>query len=333
MWHLERRECRTPSADLDGMSEIDRAVERLAADQHGVFSRAQATASGATPALVWRRLATGVWLIDDLPAVLRLASHNPSWPQRCWAAWLATAPDGVLSHRTAAVLCGLDSIRPGPRVAVTIRRGRHHRRLPLDIHQRPLDVVDRRVVGGLVVTSPERTLLDLAGLRLPPAVIEDALEGAIRLGLTTAKRVARRVEELAAPGRPGIVLMRQVLAERVPGRPRGSRLEMVFARLARQAGLAPPVPQLEVVAGRRYFIDFAIPDARLAIEIDSWEHHSSRAAFVNDRTRQNDLVAAGWTPLRFTSHHLRHEPERVVTTLLRAAAANTRFGGATSRPA
>lgn len=49
------------------------------------------------------------------------------------------------------------------------------------------------------------------------------------------------------------------------------------------------------------------------IEIDGREHHGSQTAFEGDRERQNDLVAAGWSVLRFTWTMLTDSPEVVIT--------------------
>ena len=68
------------------------------------------------------------------------------------------------------------------------------------------------------------------------------------------------------------------------------------------AGLPEPVRQLRVVVDDRvYFLDLAYPQVKLAIEVDGFEYHRGRGVFDRDRSRQNDLVRAGWTVLRFTS--------------------------------
>ncbi len=53
-----------------------------------------------------------------------------------------------------------------------------------------------------------------------------------------------------------------------------------------------------------YFIDIAFPRLRIAIEIDGFEFHSSRAAFENDRAKDSRLVAAGWIVLRFSARQV-----------------------------
>lgn len=46
--------------------------------------------------------------------------------------------------------------------------------------------------------------------------------------------------------------------------------------------------------------DIVFRRAKVVIEVDGWAFHVSPAAFQRDRARQNRLVAAGWTVLRFT---------------------------------
>ena len=53
----------------------------------------------------------------------------------------------------------------------------------------------------------------------------------------------------------------------------------------------------------------------MAIEVDGYEHHSSPEAFQRDRTRQNRLVALGWTVLRFTWDDVVKRPAMVAQTI------------------
>ena len=59
-------------------------------------------------------------------------------------------------------------------------------------------------------------------------------------------------------------------------------------------------------------------DARLkiALEADSFEHHGSRKALVLDCVRYDNLVADGWTVLRFAWEQVMYEPAWVRSTLL-----------------
>ncbi len=59
--------------------------------------------------------------------------------------------------------------------------------------------------------------------------------------------------------------------------------------------------------------DFLFDDIKLILEIDGREHHGSREAFEADRRRQNQLVEAGWTILRFTATQVTSEPSEIVS--------------------
>src|SRR5665647_2706228 len=56
--------------------------------------------------------------------------------------------------------------------------------------------------------------------------------------------------------------------------------------------------------------DIQFPQERLIIEIDGKAYHGE-SRFQSDRTRQNRLVLAGYTILRFTWEDLVDRPERV----------------------
>jgi very-short-patch-repair endonuclease len=73
-----------------------------------------------------------------------------------------------------------------------------------------------------------------------------------------------------------------------------SRLETRVRRVLHGAGLRPVRQHPVVVDGRRYRLDFAWPDLRLAVEPDGYAAHGSRAAFERDRRRWADLTSAGW---------------------------------------
>lgn len=68
---------------------------------------------------------------------------------------------------------------------------------------------------------------------------------------------------------------------------------------------APPIARLDV----------AFPAALVAIEIDGYEFHSTRAAFERDRDRQNQLAALGWVTLRFTWTMLVKQPDDVAARI------------------
>jgi very-short-patch-repair endonuclease len=65
-------------------------------------------------------------------------------------------------------------------------------------------------------------------------------------------------------------------------------------------------------------VDAALPAIKLAIEVDGFGHHSTPEQFQYDRARQNELVAIGWTVLRFTWDDIVQRPAQVARTIERA---------------
>lgn len=297
---------------LDGMKAIDRMAAELAARQHGAFSRRQVLATCGSASACDRRLAAGAWLRTRQPLVYTLPECPASWRQRLIAAVLAGPTGTVASHRAAGGLYGLCE---GSFVEVTVPRGGQHR-LKAVVHQRDVGS-DRTTVEGIPSTKVEGTLLDLAAV-VDDDRVEQAVEAALRQGLTTTDRVRAQL----GAGRHGVARLRRVLERRGSVRAAGSRLEARFLQLLRAAALADPVRQHEVWVGRsRYFLDFAYPDRRLCVELDGRDVHDRADAFQHDRTRQNALVLAGWTVLRFTWADVVERPDQVVGLLTRALAA------------
>ena len=102
-----------------------------------------------------------------------------------------------------------------------------------------------------------------------------------------------------------------------------SYLEEAFVRwVLTPATTGSIVPRVEPQAaadrdGRPYRIDYVIHGAtvRVAIELDGFQFHSSKAAFTYDRVRQNDLSALGYTILRYSYESVRLDTERCVEQL------------------
>jgi very-short-patch-repair endonuclease len=97
-------------------------------------------------------------------------------------------------------------------------------------------------------------------------------------------------------------------------------MESVLRWLVHAAGL--PAPDLQHVvrddAGRTLGrADLAWPERRVLVEFDG-DVHRERDVFVGDLRRQNRLVAAGWTVLRFTSADVLGRPDEVIAEIRRA---------------
>ncbi len=125
---------------------------------------------------VRRRFESGVWL-RVLPGVVRMFWADDSWLLRCRAALVWAGKSGALSHVTAARLLGFD-VEPHQQVHITTRRGYGVLRTKDFQSHRPLGRPDTVRIDGLRVTSPARTMVDLAA-----TFDETALTRILRLAL------------------------------------------------------------------------------------------------------------------------------------------------------
>lgn len=62
----------------------------------------------------------------------------------------------------------------------------------------------------------------------------------------------------------------------------------------------------------RYRVDFILKDARLIIELDGHEHHSTKEQLENDAIRQRYLTRAGYSVIRFTGREINRNPAACV---------------------
>ncbi|HEX9695972.1 MAG TPA: DUF559 domain-containing protein [Actinomycetota bacterium] len=295
--------------------DIDALAARLAERQHGVFARAQIQREGGTKSLMKRRVAAGLWKAVA-PEVFRLRGARPSWHQRVMTRCLSWGEGAVASHSAAAGVWEFAGFRPGP-VDVTVPRGRRRSGRPVGPHWARLDPDDVTVSHGIPVTTPARTLVDLAGT-VPLDKLEVALDDALRRRLTSTGELRHLLKKMSR--RAGSKALRALLNER-EGRPvPGSPFETMLLRAMKEAGLPDPVRQHSVVvdgvlAG---ILDFALLPERVAVEADGYEHHAGRARFDHDRSRRNRLTVAGWLVVHVTYPEFKRSPDAVIETIRRA---------------
>jgi very-short-patch-repair endonuclease len=308
-------------------SDNESQVRKLAESQHGVVSRAQARARGISDGAISRRLSDGLWH-RVLPGVFRIVGAQEAWPQLPMAAVLWAGDDAVVSHATAARLWGIEGTRQR-KVELWLPTSRNPRHELLQVHRGPvIEGPDLDHRGAIPVTDPVRTLIDVSA-RLEDDPLLAAVESAFRLKLCTPQRLGARVEMLRSSGRPGVGRLAELLSAR-SGPALESMLEAKVWRLLQR--IRVPLPQRQhwvSLAGRRYRLDFAWPDLRVALECDGWEHHGRRSAFAPDRARFAEFAAAKWRVLPVTWHAVTKEPERVERWLRDSLSADVRTADTT----
>lgn len=172
----------------------DLELAPIARRQHGLWSRRQAIDAGCTKKMVRTRLASGAWLRVDT-GVYAHAMSLPTWERSVMAAVLAE-PWAVPSHRTAAVVHGLDGFRRG-RPEITVRPGANTRGKLAVVH-RGVDVPTCRV-GAFTVTSLAHTFIDLAQ-HVSHKRLRKAVDGAVGKHAPVLDDVRDRYAELAPRG-------------------------------------------------------------------------------------------------------------------------------------
>jgi very-short-patch-repair endonuclease len=292
----------------------ERQLNVIARRQHGVFALPQVLQCGFTRPLVRRLLERRVWE-EIVPRVYRVAASRPiDWRQRQMA--LALATGGVAAGLAAAALHALAGPPPAAEILMVRAPRRHYDAV---IHtSRDVEPVDCTEVDGIRATTVARTLIDLGG-RLPRAPFEDMVDTAIVRRLVTIDRLRDRAESLWAPRRSGCALVLELLAARGPSMHRAANVwEAKVLRIVRKLRLPEPAVNHRVrVGGRVRYLDLAWPDAKVAVEFDGFVPHSTRRVFDDDRARQNDLVADGWTIFRVTAAML-HDPMRTFAPIAAA---------------
>lgn len=89
------------------MNQIDRTIAELAAEQHGVITRWQATAAGLSASALYRRVRSGALLAYG-PSTLHVPGAPLSWHGKLVAGLLDLGHDALVTGRAAAQLHGLD---------------------------------------------------------------------------------------------------------------------------------------------------------------------------------------------------------------------------------
>ncbi len=299
---------------MDGLGQtrgLDVAISELAERQHGVVARSQLLACGVGAEAIEVRLARG--RLHRLHAGIYAVGHRVLSRQAGWmAAVLHGRAGAVLSHRSAAALWCIRQWAGGA-VDITVPRKcrpggpvrRHFSLLPPD---------EVTVHEGIPVTIVPRTIFDMAAIS-PPEAVESMLREAEYRRLYDRLSLHDLLERY--PRRPGSKAVRAALgrvAERT-GQIR-SRLEERFLPFLDRHRLRRPYLNAWLeVGGKRYQVDCFWPEVREIVELDGWEAHGTRSAFLDDKARDRRLRAAGYGITRIAWAELEDEPEEIAAEI------------------
>jgi hypothetical protein len=257
-----------------------------------VITTAQLRAAGLTDSSVYKRVRAG--RLHPLYRGVYAVGHDRLSREAQWiAAVLAAGPGAALSHLAAAAhwqiwrrkVPGIDVIVPGN------RRDRKGFRVHRARHLHPQDVTTR---DGIPITTPARTLVDLASSLTAPQLTNVIHEAAFRNRFderATRDAIAR------ASGRD-LSQLHAALRAHASGSA-GTRSEAEDRFLAAWHGLPQPLVNTKL---HGIEVDFHWPDQDLVVEIDGPGHTRPRTR-ADDERRDDVLNRAGMTVLRIPSGH------------------------------
>jgi very-short-patch-repair endonuclease len=240
----------------------------------------------------YRRLVQGVYADPGLPIDHAL---------RCRGVALLIPEGTAIGGHSAAAWHGAPFARAYDPVTVVCPESTRWRGpRGVRVHHTTLRPGDIEVVDGVRVTTALRTAWDVAALETLPTAVA-ALDAMLRA--KTIDTVQLSTLTKGAAGRFGVARVRRAI-EHVD--PRAESAPESWVRVALVLGGLSPEPQYEVYAGDRFIarVDFAWPEARLAVEYDG-EYHFEEDQIPADDERLARLRAVGWRVLRVSAADLR----------------------------
>ena len=250
-------------------------MARLAGRAHGVVAAAELLAAGVSSDQIDWRLGRGD-LIVEFPGRVSGRSCGAECAGALHGSCKACGPGAVLSGLAAAHLLELLKGR-APAPEVTSPR---ERRVPGIKTRRTRGELQRTVWRGIPVTSPARTLVDLAAVLDAETLARAAHEAGIKHHTTPDQVEAVLKQRRTARARPS--------SERPDG-----HTPVTLSKLAAASAAADP---------RTKRVDCRWPDHKLTVELDSYRYHRSRHAWEQDRQ--------GTRGLRPTTNSPLHPPRR-----------------------
>jgi very-short-patch-repair endonuclease len=287
----------------------------IAGLQRGRIARRQLLAAGVDRGAIGRLIANG-HLHRRHPAVYAVGHAAPVPLGDETAALLACGPGAVLSHTSAAILWGLISEDRGDGLIHVTVHGRHgagpH---GVVVHRTSrLDRSATRIHRGLPVTSPARTLLDIAEI-LPQAELDWAVDEAITQTLVSHQELQRLVR--SARGRRGAARLGRAVARHTGPSVSKSRAERRLREIVRAAALPEPLTNARV---HGCAVDAYWPEHGLVVEVDGYKFHRTRPKLERDSAKGAKLVAMGLAVMRFTWPQMQDTPLVVAARLAQALA-------------
>lgn len=287
------------------------SFQALLRRQHGVIHRAQARAAGLTSNQIDNEVRRGRWH-RCLPCVYS-TSTTLSGMARIWATMLWAGPRSVIAGRASLTAAALVTACPLT-IAVYVASVRSHADPPgIDSIRTPVPDRAWRWHRGLRITSPARTVLDLArwGDPEPPVPL------VLQRGAATVEQLNAALSDMTTLRGYSLALAATHRAMDNPWSPPEQDLHDALRRACVTGWSAN---SRITVSGRTVRPDIAFDRIMLAVEVEGRKYHSEAVnpdAFEKDARRRQVLENAGWFVLRFTATQIQRDLPGVIRTITR----------------
>lgn len=176
--------------------DMRNALNELAFRQSGYFTAAQARELGYSAQSQkyhadrgsWNRIEHGLYRLSGWPA------HESDTYTR-WFVWSDNR--GVISHESAAAIHGIGDLDPR-HVHLTLTKPRRTLRTGVQLHAAELPNIDIEDHDTFRVTTPERTLLDLADSPITQEQFTELTSDALDQSLADASELSARADDFGA---------------------------------------------------------------------------------------------------------------------------------------
>jgi very-short-patch-repair endonuclease len=291
-------------------------MDELLARQAGRFTRGQARSNGFSAYRIGRRVESGEWRVVR-GRVLALAAVPDTLASREWEAMLSAGSGAAFAGPSAARRHRFEISDNRPCILIPPDR---HVDVPdgVVVLRRELPHHDIVVRDDYTLTGRDATVIDCA-LLLPDRQAMRFVERALQKSwISSYQELTWRTHE--AVGCRGVEQLVSIV--RALGSGARSDTERRLVSGLRRHGIFGWLCNLEVADhnGANRIVDVAFPAIKLAIELDGRAWHVDRDRFQQDRVRQNALVAADWTVLRFTWEDVAYRLDAVIAEICAAIA-------------
>jgi len=171
---------------------------QVASGQLGYFTAAQARDHGITKTLLNYHVQKGK-IIRVYRGVYRFRDYPSTPREEVAAAWLAVGKEhAVVSHESALDLLEISDVIPNA-IDITVPRSRRYLVPPTGItlhtSTRPFQATDITYRNGIKMTSPTRTIVDVAEAGTSEEHVERAVAEALEIGVTSPQRLGAAAAE------------------------------------------------------------------------------------------------------------------------------------------